>query len=833
MIARRSGIRLARLAAGGALGLALAVGTVSLIAWALMRASLPRLDGKVAAPELLQAASIERDQAGSVTVRALNRTDLAYATGLAHAQDRFFQMDLLRRSAAGELAALIGSAALPLDLRNRPHRFRARAHVALARLPASQLKVLQAYTAGVNAGLQGLRVRPFEYGVLRTAPVPWTPADSLLAVYAMYFDLQAGELNRVLARGVLRQTVAADLLAVLTLPGSHWDATLDGEPAPAALPTLPATRPDWLDAQEPINTALPDTLSQSSALGSNAWAVSGPRSGDGRAMVANDMHLGIRLPGIWYRLALHWPNAEGGLHRVAGVSLPGAPAIVAGSNGKVAWGFTNSYGHFIDLVRLELEGAPARRYRDEHGQWRELVSHDETIAVRGGEPVRLTVNDTHWGPVHAAGGQSYAMRWIAHLPDAADLGLLDMEAASDVAGALRVAQAAGIPTQNVMVADASGQIGWTLAGPLAGAPLDDHGFPTEAAQASRPLARLAPEQYPALTRPESGLLWSGNSTQLSDPAAQARIGDGGADVGARATQIRDALQAQTRLDEPSMLRLQLDDRALWAEPWRQVALQALDQAALSGQPQRESLRELLVQWNGRADVDGAGYTLVRDLHRAFYESWFGGLDRRIDAAIPGLALRHACARLLPLMEALVAEQAWRPARFADWRAFVLDRIDHVVALRTASGKSLHEARWGDENRLDVAHPFARLLPAALRRWFSAPAVPMAGDINMPRVQGPAFGASQRLVVAPGHEDRGLLTLPGGASGHPLSPFFLAGHDAWVNGETAPLLPGPAVHRLALVPAPHRSQSIPRVSSRLPTEWAQTSAMPSADQPPSR
>ncbi|MEI2416352.1 penicillin acylase family protein [Orrella sp. JC864] len=799
MTSRRLPQRLARLVFLLVSCLALLAAAAALGAWLWLRASLPQLDGSVPAAGLREPAVLLRDAAGSVTVQARNRNDLAYATGLAHGQDRYFQMDLLRRNSAGELAELLGQAALPLDRRNRPHRFHARARAAYEALPEADRALLQAYAQGVNAGREGLRARPFEYLLLRTEPQPWRPYDTLLVIWSMYFDLQGNEFRRVLGRGLLREMVPPDLLAALTLPASHWDAPLDGRAAPAGLPAVPATRPDWLDQPPPARLSRESSFAPSASVGSNAWAVDGARGQGGLARVANDMHLRLALPAIWYRLVLEYPDGQGGTRRIAGVSLPGAPVVVAGSNGQVAWGFTNSYGRYIDLIELELDPADPLRYRDGLGNWRRAEQQTEMLAVRGGRPEPLALRITHWGPMVQAAGKTYALRWIAHLPDGADLALQRLETAADVPAALDVARRAGVPTQNIVVADRQGRIGWSLAGPLPAEVAQPQGFPLSARQAGGALARLPAQHYPQVIDPPSGRLWTANSLQLGDPAAQARIGDGGADVGVRATQIRDALLAREDWDETALMRLQLDDHARWVHAWRELALGALDDAAVRDRPGRAEFRRLLRQWDGHAGVDQAGYTLARAFYQALYDVWLGPLDRRLQERDPSLALRYASSRLLPLMEALAREQAWRPARFASWQDFLLERIDAVVDEFTRDGRPLAAATWGSHNTLDMAHPLARALPA-LRPWLSAPAEPMAGDLNVPRTQGPDFGASERMVVAPGHEAQGLLQLPGGASGHPLSPFFLAGHEDWARGRAAPLLPGPAAHRLVLEPA---------------------------------
>ncbi|TKC87254.1 penicillin acylase family protein [Trinickia terrae] len=792
--------------------------------WLYLRASLPELDGARPEAGLSAPVDISRDAQGAVTIRGATRADVAFATGFAQAQDRFFQMDLLRRVAAGELAALIGHDALAIDEQNRLNRFRARAEAAVAAMPADERVMLGRYTEGVNAGLLALRARPFEYAVLRVAPQTWRPADTLLVVYAMYLDLQAGEVPRILARAALRDAVPPDLFAFLTPTGSRWDAPLDGVPTVSGPLVIPPTRPDWLDdpLPPPSSEHAEAFVPPAAAIGSNNWAVDAAHGAGGRAYVANDMHLGLRLPNIWYRLTLLFPDGSAGngarIRRLSGVGLPGTPLVVAGSNGDVAWGFTNSYGHFIDLVPLERDPADPLRYRGPGGDWERAQEHVETIAVKGADAVRMPVRDTRWGPMLETGGgkdgdgsaRTYAVRWAAYLPDAVNVGLIRMEDAHDVPQALAVGQTSGMPTQNLVAADRGGHIGWTLAGPLPAATLDPQGLPAtaEEATAAARFERLPAASYPRLIDPPQGRLWTANNTQFGDPEIRRKIGDGGADMGARATQIRDDLFARERFDAHALLSIQLDDRAPWVSYWRALALDTLDADALRDHPQREAFKRIVSAWNGRADSDAAGYTLVRDFYESFYDAWFGPLDARMRQRWPGATptpwlaaptAGRASSRLEPLMEALAQQHAWVPARDTGWRAFVLDRIDATIARNLRHHATLDDARWGERNRLALYHPFARLLPQALRGWLGAPADAMSGDIDMPRVQHPSFGASERFAVSPGHEEEGTLEMPGGASGHPLSPYFLAGHMAWVRGEASAFLPGLDAHRFTLTP----------------------------------
>nr|WP_240655467.1 penicillin acylase family protein [Paraburkholderia phosphatilytica] len=804
--------------------------------WITMRESLPQLDGTwrlrpqdtPAGLTLSAPVTIERDAQGVPTVRGANRMDVAYATGFAHAQDRFFQMDLLRRVAAGGMSALVGAAALPLDRANRLHRFRARALAALAALPPSQRELLERYAAGVNAGLASLKTKPFEYWLLRTDPAAWHAEDSLLVVYAMYFDLQAGEARRIVSRAALRERVPAALFAFLTPDASHWDAPLDGNVALNRVLPPPPMRPEWLRGAPSDAAALDERAPMDSAVGSNGWAVDAAHSAHGGALLSCDMHLGLSLPNIWYRVSFSWPGANGAAERVTGVSLPGTPLVIAGSNGHVAWGFTNSYGHFIDLIELQRNPSDPLQYHfgaapadasatpdaSAADSWEKATVVHERIDVHGEPSVDLPVVETRWGPEITVGSHVYAYRWVAHDPQAVNVNLQQLEDAGNVADALHIAQTAGIPTQNIMVADASGDIGWTLAGPLPKHDDNDDPQITSASAGDMPVKAidyhgwngyLAPDAYPKRIAPASGRLWTANNRTLPPDEAKL-VGDAGSDLGARATQIRDDLFALPHASERDLLAVQTDDRALWITPWRRIVLDALDDDAVSGHPQRAAFRRLVTQWNGRADADAVGYRLVRGFYFSMYDAWFGALDAQLSASAGDSPLKpdfaFASSRREAVMESLAKHHAWVPDAFPDWRAFVLARIDHTID-SLPKGVTLDAARWGDHNRAAIAHPFARLIPAWLpwlRDAMSAPHDPLPGDINMPRVQSPAFGASERMDVSPGHEEDGIFEMPGGQSGHPLSPYFLAGHEAWVRGDATPFLPGKTVHRLRLVAA---------------------------------
>jgi penicillin amidase len=769
------------------LGLLALVVLVLAAIWIFLRSSLPQLDGQVREAGMIGKVTVERDDHGVPMIKGSHRNDIAYATGFIHAQDRFFQMDLLRRGGAGELSELFGPKALEMDKSRRMHRFRARAEQVLAAMPAAERAFLDRYVKGVNDGLNALGARPFEYGLINVAPRPWSAADSLLAVWAMYFDLQGNIENREIARGWLRQNATPEQLAVLLPEATVWDAPLDAEGVEHTPAPFPAEAPAWWGAKPremaPLRMASADFID---AVGSNNWAIAGSRSSNGSAIVADDMHLGISLPNTWYRLAMEYPGLDGKRRRIVGVTLPGAPpVVVAGSNGKVAWGYTNSYGDFVDLVTL--------------GDSDKITDIEETILVKGGDPHKFIVRESAYGPVRQAGGRNMAVRWVAHDRNALNLNILRLESAATVDEALSVAATVGIPAQNFVTGDSAGNIGWTIAGLLP--ERDQHGagstFPMSGDDPLLWKGMVAPADYPRIVNPASGQISTANSRQL-DGAGASVIGDGGFDLGARAHQIRNSLKALGETtDVKGVYSVMLDDRAVFISTWRERLLKVLDAAALKGHPARAELRALVEKsWDGRASTSSVGYRLSRHMMWAMHDLMYdGALARLADSGAKG-DMHLVSSRWPVLMTRLLDEQpaGWLPKGYTDWRAVQLAAIDRVIAEQTKDGKKLAEATWGARNTASFAHPISRAVPA-LKAALGAPADQLPGDANMPRVAGATFGQSERIAVSPGHEEEGIFNMPGGQSGHPLSPYFLKGHDDWVKGTPRPLLPGPARHTL--------------------------------------
>jgi penicillin amidase len=768
-----------------------------LVAWLGLRASLPELDGEVVVNGLDNPATIERDVDGIPLITASSRSDLAFATGYAHGQDRFFQMDLIRRKAAGELSELVGPAALGSDKRYRFHRFRARAEAVLESSPERDRALLDIYTAGVNAGLQSLDARPFEYLVLRSEPEPWTPQDSLLVMYSMYVVLNDSRAQKEVRRGFAHAVLPTEVYRWMYPQGTAWDAPIMGEPrAPVPVPGPEAfSLRDVADDAPPIKE-----IGRYPLRGSNNWAVAGTLTTTGRAIVSNDMHLGLDNPNIWYRARLKVTGPEA--MEVAGVTLPGGPFVVSGSNTRVAWGYTNSYGDWTDAVLLQ-SGATEGTYRTPEGD-REFDVITETIAVKGGDPVEYTVRETVWGPVLDDIDYPYgeiAVSWIAHKPEGVNFRILDLEYVDTVEEALDVANTISMPPQNFVTGDASGNIGWTIAGKIPRKNDFDPLLPADWSEEHGWQGWYEPGEYPRVMNPESGRIWTANA-RVADADALRMIGDGGYDLGARARQIRDGLFAKDVFTPEDMLAIQYDDRAVFLARWRDLLLDVLDDNAVSGDPGLAEYRELVANWIPRATPESVGYRLVRAFRLEVEQRVFHALTATIRKTHGESVQLRLSNQFEGALWSLVSERPAHmlPSGYENWDSFLLAALrENERYFREEFEGPLSARTWGERNTATIRHPLSRAIPL-VGSYLDMPSDQLNGDLDMPKAQGPGFGASERFSVSPGDEGSSVMHMPTGQSAHPLSAFFGRGHEDWVHGLPSPFLPGEPKYRLTLTPA---------------------------------
>ncbi|TVQ32845.1 MAG: penicillin acylase family protein [Phycisphaeraceae bacterium] len=783
----------------------------------VLRASLPRDSGEAVIAGLSAPAMVDRDRLGVVRIRGENFEDTARALGFVHAQDRFFQMDLMRRRAAGELSEMVGAATLDLDRSMRVHRFRHRAAIAFERMPDRHKALLEAYADGVNAGVADLRALPPEHLVLRARPAPWTPEDSLLVAYVM-FDMLAGSEASDRRLGVMRAALPEELVDFLTPDTTRFDAPLIASANPHDYSPAPIPGPDIIDLrtipedngadvqpdETPIDSLRGDLTflpipnpTGDIALGSNNWAVAGSRTPDGRAILANDMHLGITVPPVWHRAQLEW-----GDRFVAGVTLPGLPGVIVGANGHVAWGLTNTFIDVMDLVRIRVDPDNPDHYLTPDGP-EPFTLHEETIRLQGGATETLTIRETRWGPVIDDDylGAPLAMRWTAHDPEGFDIGLLDMMTAETIEDAVRIAADWRGPPQNVVIADDTGRIAWTVSGLIpirngvSGAAPEYWSEPDAGGEPVGWIGWLDESRRPAIIDPESGAIFTANNRTL--PPLDALPLSTQWPIGTRASRIRDTLLASNAHTEADMLALQLDTRVELYDEYRDILLETIP--VDDPEPLLIRLRELVEAWPGRADAADPGHRLLRDFRRTLHTELFSALTRACIELDPNFSFSWFGAEE-PLRRILEERpDHMLPHGHESWPEFLRSlALDMAESIHQREGAL--DRPWGEANPARVRHPLSLAIPAA-GRWLDMPETPQHGDIHAVRVATPGFGASQRMAVSPGREEEGILHIPAGQSGHFLSRHYSSSHADWLKGAPSGLLVNENVTSFRLTPAP--------------------------------
>jgi penicillin amidase len=770
--------------------------------WLLVRASLPQLNGDRSTPGLAAAATITRDALGVASIKAASRNDAAFALGFVHAQERYFEMDLARRAAAGELSELVGSAALPMDKQRRPFRMRARAEKVLAGAGADERAELAAYSEGVNAGLTALGARPWEYWLLGASPKPWSDADCVLVLDAMFFDLNDSTNARELAFAKIKSALGENVYKFLATSGGPWDAPLLGPPM--QYPPLPSAADIDLHRLDPKLLRMPPpAVEPHTTTGSNGFAVNGALTSTHAALVANDMHLNLRVPNLWFRARVQYPNLRraGESVDLIGVTLPGVPALVAGSNRHVAWAFTNSYGDWMDWVRVTLDPADKGRYRNAAGS-AALLQSEEIIKVHNAADEKINVRDTEWGPILAedADGTPLALAWTALQPGGINMQLGRLDVAESVDEAIDIANASGMPPQNFVVGDRAGNIGWTIAGRIPKRSGNyDPLLPSDwSAPGTGWNGWLEPAEYPRLPNPPAQRIWTANARTMDFESAEfTHLGDGGYDLGARTRQIRDDLKAKEHFAPDDMLTIQLDDRAVFMTHWHDVLLDTLKRAGEA--PVLADMKKYTQDWNERADPASVSYRQTRSYRQEVVDTVLDGFAAAVREKSKDFTLPHV-AQAEVLVDAILKERPAHllPPGYVSWEDLMQKCAERVAQRLGAQPGGLAARTWGEFDATRIRHPLSSSLPG-LGWLLDMPSERLPGDSNMPRVQGASFGASERFAVEPGHEEYGYMHMPGGQSDNPLSPFYGAGHEDWAQGKATPFLPGETKYTLVLTP----------------------------------
>ena len=753
-------------------------------------------------PGLSDPVVIRVDAHGVPTIEADDPHDVHAGLGWMHGRERFFQMDVARRSAAGELAALAGPPMVRLDRDNARSRRREVAEGIVASLSPEERGILEAYVRGVNAGLASLDEIPVEYRILNAKPKPWVVADSILVVLSMFDQLQRSADEEPLVHA-LRGLVAPEVSEwMLSVPG-RWDALLIEADTAEWTPPVPAGLAPKRSAHDPtarerIAALMPRPIDLQP--GSNSFAVAGSRTRDGRAIVANDPHLAYFAPGIWYRAGLRWPGVD-----AIGLSLPGTPGLPLGSTRNIAWGLTNTTGDFEDLVIVEVDPDDPDRYRVDGG-FEAFDDRRVKIEVAGAGEVEVLSRFTRWGPVLESlpDGRPLALLRACDQPDAVNLEIVDLLESRDLESALEIAAVWGSPSQNVLIADRHGRIGWTISGFIPDRRGYDGLSPVTHLEGRGWHGELPDAERPRVVDPESGALFTANNRLVPLPAAD-RIGKVWAE-GGRAWRIRADLEAMEILGELDLLAVQLDETVQRFLPYRDLLVEALESLDPSWEGRDRTL-ELVRAWDGRASANDTVTPVVSAFRSSILSNLRAILLQRfapaaVDLDDRGLQARADAASVIRSTTILAALQGRDPRLLAvdghdgasGWRSLLQE------GARAAIDDHLRDpdTPWSERNRSRARHPLGMAHPLVGDR-FDLPSVPQPGHWGSVRVQGKDFGASARFIASPQHLEDGILTTPGGQSGRPGSPHYDDLHASWAAGAPAPLLPGPAVNTWTLHP----------------------------------
>ncbi len=504
-----------------------------------------------------------------------------------------------------------------------------------------------------------------------------------------------------------------------------------------------------------------------------------------------------------FYLSYPHPDQPKDMVSITGVTLPGTPFIVVGSNTHIAWGFTNTSGDWVDLVELDISDG---QYMTTDGP-RALERWTEIINIKGQEPVSVEYSGTHWGPVvdSAYDNTQYALRWTAHRPEATNVNLVYLEAARNAEQGMAIANRSGIPPQNFTVGDQEGNIGWTVAGQIPNRSGIDSTYPLPWQQADKNWdGWLSGVDYPRVYNPVNQRVWTANARIVSGDDYD-KMGNGGYALGPRQIQIRDALMALERADELALLDVALDHRAIYMDNWRRLILNTLTEEVTDGSPSRQQFHHFVKNWSGKATADDVGYRLVREYKDALKLKMMSSLGRYFLSLSPEARddvedgfmqkLNHESEMVWRLLEE--RPMNWLSPQYESWDELLVEIVDQVVSDLGGVDK-LSSATWGQRNMADIRHPLSGAIPV-FGKLLDMPAVPLSGDIWMPKAQRSDQGVSERMVVSPGREDEAIFHMPGGQSGHPLSPFFTAGYMDWVEGKASPFLPGETRYTLTINP----------------------------------
>jgi penicillin amidase len=748
-------------------------------AYLYLRQSLPKTEGEVAVAGLENDVEVLRDRHGIPHIYASYVADAYFALGFVHAQDRLWQMEISRRIGSGTLAQVLGREALEIDRFMRTLGLRHVAEANLKHYAPETRRVLDAYAAGVNAFLATEPVLPPEFWLLRFEPAPWSAIDSVVWTKVMAWDLSTNWRNELL-RTRLSRTLSTERIQEFLPPNPG-----DTQPRLPDLKALYTGLERKLAPERTFSNTNPESVA-----GSNSWVVSGTRTESEKPLLANDPHLGLTAPPVWYFAHLNAPGLE-----AIGGTLPGVPAVVVGRTERIAWGLTTTGADVQDFY-LERLDAP-------------FTQREEIIKVKGAPDERLSVRLSRHGPVlsdvsrtaleAAPRGYALALAWTALADD--DLTLqagVKISRARDWEEFLGAARDLHSAPQSVSYADVDGNIGFISAGrvPLRKPANDLHGLaPAPGWDARYDWTGYIPfEQLPQAFNPASGTVVLANHKVVPPKYPHAITYEWQPPY--RARRIQELLSAWETHDVSTFQEMQADVVSL--------ALQDLLPRFVAARPDHEAVKKLAA-WNGAMDAERAEPLLMTAWWREFARTLYG--DELGDA------FRGAWGQRASFIHNVLSGQ---PHWCDDVRTAALESCDAVLAasLERALTHVEKHGTWGEAHVARHRHrPFSRV--AWLAPLFDI-RVPSGGDAYTVNAGAMDFSddaepfanrhaPSLRMIVDLADPQASVFIHSGGQSGNPLSAQYRNFAEAWSRGEYVPMtserqrLEAEGVQRLVLVP----------------------------------
>jgi penicillin G amidase len=803
----------ARVFAWVAIALLLMLAGALAYAYYTVHSALPQLDGEITLPGLSAPVRVTRDGHGVPTIEASTLEDLFFAQGYVTAQDRLWQMDVMRRFAAGEMSELLGPALLEHDREQRILGLRATAQKAVGALSAPERSRFEAYARGVNAFLNARLDRlPIEFRLMDYKPSPWKPEDSLLMGARMVQDLNHGTYKSALVRENILARLGPELTADLFVntswrdrPPSAQGRQIQEEPRPGA--TGNEDDDDEMDSGADSNVArlaLPlrdrvvgaaqystrEDASIASARptlvpGSNNWVVSGEHTVTGKPMLSNDMHLGHQMPNLWYEAHLHCADYD-----VIGVTLPGVPFVIVGHNRRVAWGFTN-VGPTVEDLYIETfndQGA----YQTPKG-WLQAEHRKETIHVKGHNDVTVDVLLTRHGPVITdlipGETRKIALRWTLY--DSVHNPFFEINSAQNWDEFQKAFAELPAPGQNVVYADVDGHIGYHTTGHIPIRAAGDGSLPVSGADDQHEWLGYIPfDKLPSVFDPPGGVLATANSRISPDKYAYSISSEW--DPPWRTNRIYQVLESGRKFSAADMLSLQTDVYSAFDRFCAERFVYALDHVK-NLSPRAQQARDLMRDWDGRLTTDSAAATIE---NRAQHELRRLLLEPQLGPAPPGASSKDASTKSEAFswisyrwfsssiwLENVLEKQPkrWLPEKYDSYESLLAAAVEGAVSNPLAP-KDLTKWRWGQFSPIDIEHPVLGRLPL-IARW-TAPGLheQSGGGLTVKQV-GETFGPSERYTADLSDFDQSTLNTVTGQGGNLLSPYYMDQWKAWYEGTT--------------------------------------------------